>query len=77
MRGLVIVVILRPGTTTAVTRQGHLRLPAAIRRACHLATGARLLVAAYPDLGLLAVYTPAAFGAMLLAYHTALHTGAD
>ncbi|MBB4679469.1 AbrB/MazE/SpoVT family DNA-binding domain-containing protein [Crossiella cryophila] len=77
VQGLMIVVTRQHGSTLAITRQGHLWLPASIRRACHLATGARLLVAVYPDLGLLAAYTPAALGEMLLAYHTALPTRAD
>jgi hypothetical protein len=64
-----IMVASRPDAREAVTRQGHLRLPASIRRACRLQPGERLLVAADPDAGLLVAYTPSALDQMILAYH--------
>ena len=64
-----IMVVSRPGAHAAVTRQGHLRLPASIRSACRLQPGDRLLVAAHPDAGLLVAYTTSALDHMVLAYH--------
>ena len=60
-----------PGAREAVTGHGHLRLPASVQRACRLQPGDRLLVAAHPDAGLLAAYTPSALDQMVLAYHCA------
>jgi hypothetical protein len=68
-----VAIIARPGGRTAVTRQGHLRLPAAVRHACRLKAGDRLLVATVPDLGMLVAYTMRALDEMVLAYHTRLH----
>ena len=43
-----------------VTGQGHLRIPAVLRRRCGLSTGDRVLMAADPDRSHLAIYPPAA-----------------
>ena len=53
----------------AVTRQGHLRLPAPIRHLFRLAAGDRLLLVACQDRGFLVVYPIAILDAMTLAYH--------
>ncbi|NJC83112.1 hypothetical protein [Planosporangium mesophilum] len=53
----------------AITAQGHLRLPVAVRRVCRLHDGDRLLVAACPDPGILVAYPMAELDAMVLAYH--------
>jgi hypothetical protein len=50
------IIRVRPGGPNAVTRQGHLRIPAYVRHLCLIATGDRLLVAAEPGHGL-TVYT--------------------
>ncbi|NEA31224.1 hypothetical protein [Streptomyces sp. SID13031] len=50
------IIDVRPGGPNAVTRQGHLRIPAYLRHLCRIATGDRLLVAAMPGHGL-TVYT--------------------
>jgi hypothetical protein len=67
-----VVVISRPDGRNAVTRQGHLRLPASVRHWSHLNAGDRLLVAACPDQELLAAYPMTAVDAMVLAYHSPL-----
>jgi hypothetical protein len=58
-----------PEGREAVTRQGHLRLPAPIRHLFRLAAGDRLLLTPCPDRGFLVVYPIAILDAMLLAYH--------
>jgi hypothetical protein len=68
----VVVVVSKSDGRHWVTRQGHLRLPAAIRHACHLAAGDRLLVLACPDPGILVACSPAAVDAMVLAHVRAL-----
>ena len=63
-------VIVRPGGTNAITRQGYLRLPATVRHACRIRAGDRLLVGADPDEAVLFAFTPAAVDAMVAAYHS-------
>lgn len=46
------VIDVRAGGPYAITRQGHVRIPAPIRHLCGIATGARLLVIATPERGL-------------------------
>jgi hypothetical protein len=58
-----------PAGREAVTRQGHLRLPAPIRHLFRLAAGDRLLLAACQDRGFLVVYPIAILDGMILAYH--------
>lgn len=58
--GGLVVVDADPGGAFAVTRQGHVRIPATIRHWCGLAGGDRLLLAADPTLDRLVVYPPAA-----------------
>ncbi|WP_134666070.1 MULTISPECIES: hypothetical protein [unclassified Amycolatopsis] len=70
--GRAVIVATRSAGPDAVTRQGHLRLPARVRHACRLSTGARLLVAASPDRDLLAAYPASSVEASLLAYHKTL-----
>jgi hypothetical protein len=66
------IVVVRGDGPNAVTRQGHLRLPAEVRRGCRLAGGDRLLVAAHPDHDVLVAYNVFAVEAMLLAYHAGM-----
>jgi hypothetical protein len=53
----------------AITRQGHVRLPASLRHLFGLAAGDRLLVAACPDRGFLVIHPIAVLDAMVLAHH--------
>ncbi|SHL54370.1 hypothetical protein SAMN05443637_1403 [Pseudonocardia thermophila] len=59
----------------AITRQGHLRLPAAVRHACRLRAGARVLVAAHPDTGVLVVFTARVLDGVLRACYLSLISG--
>ena len=63
------------GGAFAVTRQGHVRLPATIRHWCGLAAGDRLLLAADPALGRLVVYPPAALDRVTAALDAAALVG--
>ena len=70
-----VVMAAQRGGREAVTRQGHLRLPADLRHALQLKAGDQLLVAAHPDRGLLVVYTMSALDAMVSTYHAPLAAG--
>jgi hypothetical protein len=50
------LVTVRAGGPNAITRDGRLRLPARVRRACRLAAGDRLLVTATTGPAGLAIY---------------------
>ena len=65
-----IVITAQTGGAESITRQGHLRLPAHIRHACHLTVGDRLLVAAGPTPGVLVAYTMPLLESILLEHHT-------
>jgi hypothetical protein len=69
-----LIVVTRSDGPDSITRQGHLRLPAPIRHTCRLEPSAQLLVAAFPDRGLLAAYSGSALDAMVLAYHECLRS---
>jgi bifunctional DNA-binding transcriptional regulator/antitoxin component of YhaV-PrlF toxin-antitoxin module len=60
-------IVIRSATDSleTLTRQGFLCLPAAIRHRCHIHTGDRLLIAAYPDHQVLLVCTLAVLDDML------------
>jgi len=72
--GLVLVTADREGVFS-VTGQGHVRLPATVRRWCQLATGDRVLLAADPAQGLLVVHPPAVLDAMIGQLHAAVLAG--
>jgi bifunctional DNA-binding transcriptional regulator/antitoxin component of YhaV-PrlF toxin-antitoxin module len=72
--GLVLVTADRQGVF-GLTRQGHLRLPVAVRRWCGLATGDRVLLAAEPGDGLLVVHPLAALDAMITQLHASVLGG--
>jgi hypothetical protein len=62
----------------AITRQGHLRLPATVRHACRLRAGARVLVAAHPESDVLVVFTTRMLDGVLRACYESLindHSG--
>ncbi|WP_141715022.1 AbrB/MazE/SpoVT family DNA-binding domain-containing protein [Micromonospora rhizosphaerae] len=71
-QGAVLVIPHRDGRHS-VTRQGHLRLPAAVRRVFRLEAGDRLLLAACPARNFLVAYPMIVVDAMLLAHHAAFH----
>jgi AbrB family looped-hinge helix DNA binding protein len=56
----------------AVSRQGRIRLPAALRCSFNVQAGDRLLLNAIPDRGLLVVYTASAVDHMVVAYHRSM-----
>jgi hypothetical protein len=66
-----VLVVADPNSQYAVTRQGHLRLPAPLRHLFRLRAGDRLLVAAFPGPGYLIAHPVTALDQMLVDYHTA------
>jgi hypothetical protein len=76
VRGQVVVVSRTSASDSyAITRQGHLRLPAAVRHACRLRVGARVLVAAHPETGVLVVFTTRLLDDVLRACYEGLIGG--
>ncbi|MGC4854507.1 AbrB/MazE/SpoVT family DNA-binding domain-containing protein [Micromonospora sp. DT4] len=70
-----IVVRLDPQGVFTLTGQGHLHLPAAVRKWCGLKPGDRLLLAADRDGGVLVVHPPAALDAVVAQIHAAAFGG--
>jgi hypothetical protein len=66
------VAVVRRGGAAAVTRQGHLRIPADLRHGLRIGPGDRLLVVAHPADDVLVAYTPSAIDAMVASYHTSI-----
>ncbi|MEU5261991.1 AbrB/MazE/SpoVT family DNA-binding domain-containing protein [Amycolatopsis sp. NPDC021455] len=73
-RGLLVI---RPDArgVFSVTKQGHLRLPAAVRHCCGLVAGDRVLLAADPARDVLIVHPPAVLDDLLAACHAELLGG--
>nr|WP_052477725.1 hypothetical protein [Kibdelosporangium sp. MJ126-NF4]CEL13543.1 hypothetical protein [Kibdelosporangium sp. MJ126-NF4]CTQ99228.1 hypothetical protein [Kibdelosporangium sp. MJ126-NF4] len=71
-----IIIVTTGAGPHHLTREGHLRLPAAARHATRLEAGARLLVIASPTHRMLAVYPASTLDKILLDHHTAQLTGA-
>jgi hypothetical protein len=71
-----LVVAPDPDGHLKITGQGHLRIPAALRHRCGLATGDRVLLAADPTRSHLAIYPPAALDGAL-ALHPATRLAGD
>jgi hypothetical protein len=73
-----IIIASNPNGVFAVTDQGYLRLPIAVRRWCALGPGSRVLLAADVAGQRLTVFPPAAVDAMVMGYQTsALGGGAS
>jgi hypothetical protein len=70
-----VIVVARSDGPDAVTRQGHLRLPASVRHSCRLTTGARVLIAALLEQELLLAYPSSTVDSALLAYHLSTRAG--
>jgi hypothetical protein len=72
-----VVVVTRSSTPGryAITQQGHLRLPATVRHACRLRVGARVLVAAHPETGVLVVFTTRLLDGVLRVCYESLING--
>jgi hypothetical protein len=66
--GLITVTTSDEGAFSA-TIHGHLRLPATVRHFCGVEPGDRVLLAAEPVDGVLAVYSPAVMDSMLALTH--------
>jgi hypothetical protein len=64
----VLLVTADPDGELAVTREGHLRLPADVRHALKLRAGDRLLLAAYPEGQHILAFTMPALESMTIAY---------
>jgi len=71
-----LTVVPDPAGGGHVTGQGHLRIPAALRHRCGLATGDRVLLAADPNQSRLAIFPPAALD-KALAQLLLTQTGGD
>ena len=63
-----VIVLSRSAGTAAVTKQGHVRIPAAIRHRCQLRAGDRLLLTTSDDHDLLVVCTTWALDRMLVVH---------
>jgi hypothetical protein len=50
------VIVISADGPNAITQQGHIRIPAPIRRLCTIAARSRLLVTVIPDSGLIVAY---------------------
>ncbi|MFB9905534.1 AbrB/MazE/SpoVT family DNA-binding domain-containing protein [Allokutzneria oryzae] len=70
-----LVVHAVPSGVFAVTKQGHLRLPASVRHCCGLVPGDRVLLVADPDQNLLVVHPHVALDELLVARHVELLGG--
>jgi hypothetical protein len=73
--GLLVITVDRRGGFR-VTGQGHLRLPAAVRRWCGLVAGDRVLLAADLTEGALVVHPPAVLDAMITRFWADARGGA-
>lgn len=74
-QGGLLLVTGSPQGVFSMTGQGHLRLPATVRRWCGLGTGDRVLLVAQPADGVLVVHPPAALDAMVAWLHAAVLDG--
>lgn len=71
-----VLAVASPDGPVRIGKDGYLRLPVGLRRACHLTAGDRVLLVADTDVGRLLLHPPAALDALLVAHHTAIAEGA-
>ena len=72
--GLILVTATEDGQL-AVSSQGRVHLPAAVRHACRIVPGDRVLLAAEPDEGVLVVHPPATIDAMFTRFRNQAMVG--
>lgn len=70
-----VVVIPNPDASVHIGTDGYLRLPVGLRRACRLAPGDRVLLAADPPSRRLVLHPPTAMDALLDAHQTIILSG--
>jgi hypothetical protein len=73
--GGLIVVTAGDGGAWSLTSHGHVRLPLTIRRCCGVEPGDRVLLAAEPAEGVLAVHPPTVMDTMLARFHAQVMAG--
>ncbi|MEV6930175.1 AbrB/MazE/SpoVT family DNA-binding domain-containing protein [Dactylosporangium sp. NPDC051485] len=73
--GGLLVVDANPRGVFTVTRQGHLYIPAVVRRRCAISPADRLLIAAEPEERRLVIHPPAALDVMIGDRHRAVLGG--
>jgi bifunctional DNA-binding transcriptional regulator/antitoxin component of YhaV-PrlF toxin-antitoxin module len=73
--GGLIVVTAGDAGAWSVTNLGHVRLPVAVRRCCGVEPGDRVLLAAEPAEGVLAVHPPTVMDTMLARFHAQVMAG--
>ena len=71
----VLIISATPTGVFAINKQGHLHLPAGVRRRCGLATADRVLLSAHRESGALMIHPPATLDAVFAAVHTELLGG--
>ncbi|MFD2415431.1 AbrB/MazE/SpoVT family DNA-binding domain-containing protein [Amycolatopsis pigmentata] len=71
----VLLISTDPSGVFGMTSQGHLRLPAPVRKCCSLSPGERVFLAAYPDRGVLLVHPPTVLDTLLAQTHATLLGG--
>jgi bifunctional DNA-binding transcriptional regulator/antitoxin component of YhaV-PrlF toxin-antitoxin module len=74
-RGGLVVVTADPSGTAAVTGQGHLRLPAPVRRYCGLDAGCRILLVGDPSKSRVVMHPAAMVDAMITREYAAIFGG--
>jgi AbrB family looped-hinge helix DNA binding protein len=73
--GNVIILAAADAGQIAVSSQGRVHLPAAVRHACGIAAGDRVLLAAEPADGVLVVHPLATLDAMITLLHDRVMAG--
>ncbi|MFC4951085.1 hypothetical protein [Pseudonocardia sp. GCM10023141] len=69
------VIVTADGSAPAITTQGHLRVPLAIRRRCRIDAGTRLLIVAWRENGTVVICTASAVEEMLRTLSAGAGTG--
>lgn len=77
IRGGLIIAVIDPAGQRCLGERGQLHLPVAVRRACRLDVGARLLLAVLPGLQRLIIHPPATLATLTAAAHQSVTGGED